>query len=338
MSLTPYPDLTERLCLSMPPLPITPSKVDEGIEKVKQSLSAKWGIRFPVRDATYSPSKRDMSLAEEKILVLIQLLYFRGGALDYAIEQFEENAAQIISKWQFKPYGEPDVLLSLEASKSALKQDFLKKRPALSQKAVTELTENLKHFLNLIADRVKAGEKFPKSVKTNGKKSHFYSSFDRLKFFQINQFPRMNSRPPSPTCLSASRASRYGCDPEANRGPQKAESHQLSTPHLLTTTQTTKWQISWTPSTLLQRSLPKLQMHGRLVNLQNSNSAPLRKIHSRLHRPLHHGAKVRVWVLLRTENDHTLTLCKHHPHGMSLGKHRLRNQPKRLVAWVHQGN
>lgn len=165
MSLTTSPDLNERLCLSMLPLPKTPSKVDDGIEKIKQSLSTKWGIQFPVRDATYSPSKRNMSLAEEKILVLIQLLYFRGGALAYAIENFEKNAAQIISRWQFKPHGEPDVLLSLEVSKSTLKQDFLKKRPALSQKAITELTENLKHFLSLTADRVQAGEKFPRSVK-----------------------------------------------------------------------------------------------------------------------------------------------------------------------------
>ena len=182
----------------MPPLPITPSKVDEGIEKIKQSLSAKWGIRFPVRDATHSPSKRDMSLVEEKILVLIQLLYFRGGALDYAIGQFEENAAQIISKWQFKSYGEPDLLLSLEASKSALKQDFLKKRPALSQKAVTELTENLKHFLNLIADRVKAGEKFPEYVKTKGKNSHFYFQLRSTEIVSDQPIPTNEFSPTKP--------------------------------------------------------------------------------------------------------------------------------------------
>lgn len=110
---------------------------------------------------------------EDKIVAFIQFLYFKKGALDYALHQFEETAVQIVSRWQFKPHGEPNVLPSLEASKSALKQDFLKKRPALSDKAITELTEKLKHSLSLIVDRVKAGEDFPKSVKAEGEHSHF---------------------------------------------------------------------------------------------------------------------------------------------------------------------
>lgn len=158
----------------MHPLPRTPSKVDDGIERVKQSLSTKWGIRFPVRDAT--PSKRDMSLVEEKILVLIQFLYFREGALGHAIEQFEENAVHIVSQWKFKPHGEPDVLPSIAHSKSALKQDFLKKQHELPPQAVTELTESLKYFLSLVGDRVKAGEKFPTTLKIEGKTSYQLST------------------------------------------------------------------------------------------------------------------------------------------------------------------
>ena len=138
--------------------PITPSKVDDGIEKIKQSLSTKWGIQFPLRDAIVSPSKKDMTLVEEKILVLIQMLYFREGALEYAIAQFEKNAAQVVSEWQFKPHAEPDVLLSLPQSQSALKQDFLRKRHDLPPQAVKQLTENLSHCLKSVVDRIRAGD------------------------------------------------------------------------------------------------------------------------------------------------------------------------------------
>ena len=141
--------------------PTTPSKVDDGIEKIKQSLSTKWGIRFPLRDAIVSPSKKDMTLVEEKILVLIQMLYFREGALEYAIEQFEKNAAQVVSEWQFKPHAEPDVLLSLAHSQSALKQDFLRKRQDLPPQAVKQLTENLRHCLKSVVDRIRAGGNIP---------------------------------------------------------------------------------------------------------------------------------------------------------------------------------
>ena len=199
MPLIAYLELTERLCLSMLPLPKTPSKVDDGIERVKQSLSTKWGIRFPVRDPT--PSKRDRSLVEEKILVLIQFLYFKGGALDYAIEQFEKNAVQIVSQWQFKPHGEPDVLPSVAHSKSALRQDFLRKQLVLSPQAVTELTESLKYFLDSVADRVKAGDKFPTSLGTKGKIFYLSSPacHSRLKQFQIIRLLQMRSRPSSLT-------------------------------------------------------------------------------------------------------------------------------------------
>ena len=183
----------------MLPLPKTPSKVDDGIERVKQSLSTKWGIRFPVRDPT--PSKRDRSLVEEKILDLIQFLYFKEGALDNAIEQFEKNAVQIVSQWHFKPHGEPDVLPSLAHSKSALRQDFLKKQHDLSPQAVKELTESLKNCLSLGVDRVKAGDKFPRSRGTKGKIFYLLSSIRQsgLKALQIDRPPQMRSRPLSPT-------------------------------------------------------------------------------------------------------------------------------------------
>lgn len=153
----------------MPPQPETPSKADAGIETIKRSLSAKWRIQWPVRDSTWSPSKSDPTRVEDKIATMIQYLYFqkppKDGALDYALAQFERSAVQINSEWRFKPHGEPEVLPSLDVSKSALKQDFLKKRPTLPEKAITELTENLRHCLKSIADEVRNGRNFPKVIR-----------------------------------------------------------------------------------------------------------------------------------------------------------------------------
>lgn len=165
------------------PPPNTPSKKgDAEIESIKRSLSTKWGIQLRARVPTDSPSKRNLNRAEDKIVALIQYLYFtktpQEGALDYALEQFEKNAIQIISKWQFKPYAEPDVLPSLEASKSALKQDFLKKRSTLSEKTIIELTESLRDFLIKTGERVRNGENFPKRVKVEGQISNSCFRFD----------------------------------------------------------------------------------------------------------------------------------------------------------------
>ena len=113
---------------------------------------------------------------EDKILAFIQFLYFKKppqeGALEYALNLFEKNVVQIISNWHFKPRGEPDVLPSLEASKSALERDFLKKRPVFSETEIKELTERLEYCLSVTVDQVKARKEFSKSVKPEGKQSH----------------------------------------------------------------------------------------------------------------------------------------------------------------------
>ena len=186
----------------MPPLQKTPVKADAGIENIKRSLSAKWGIQWPTRDSTWSPSKRDPNRVEDKIVTFIQFLYFRKppqeGALDHALKHFEENAPQIISKWPFKPRGEPDVLPFLEASNSALKQDFLKKRPVLSEKEITELTESLAHHLNSTITQVKAGEKFPKTVKIEGENSRFCFQLRSTDTVSDNPIPTKEASPTKP--------------------------------------------------------------------------------------------------------------------------------------------
>lgn len=147
----------------MPPQPQTPTKADDGIEKLKLSLSTKWGIQWPIRDALWSPSRKDPNRVEDKILACIQYLYFRNDALAYAVEQFEKHVLVLCSGWQFKPHAELDVLPSIEPHKSFLRHEFLRKRDEIPKAAVKELTEILWSTLSQIAERAKAGEIFRKS-------------------------------------------------------------------------------------------------------------------------------------------------------------------------------
>lgn len=147
----------------MQPNPRTPSKADDGIERVKQALCTKWGIQLPERDLFWSPSRRNPDRPEEKISTFIQFLYFRDGALDTAIHNFEQNAANIHSEWQYKPKADPDVIPGRERSKHGSRETFLRKRDSLPEAAVKELRDSLLHNLWLIVERVKSGEKFSKS-------------------------------------------------------------------------------------------------------------------------------------------------------------------------------
>lgn len=141
-------------------LPNTPKRADDGVERLKQSLSAKWGITLPLRDSTWSPSRRDPNRPEEQISTRLHFLYYKGEAAEVAIEQFERQATKVFSKWQYKPQADPDVLPSRESSTSILRRDFLQRREEVPPEAVKELTQTLLHHLVLISNRVKAGEKF----------------------------------------------------------------------------------------------------------------------------------------------------------------------------------
>ena len=148
----------------MRPLPRTPSKADDGIERLKLSLTTKWGIQLPVRGSTWSPSGRDPNRAEERICTYIQFLYFRDAALDTAIANFERNAVAIDSKWQYKAKAELDIIPSRESSQHDSRGSFLRTRNDIPVDVVRTLTESLLHHLSLIADRVKHGETFPRAV------------------------------------------------------------------------------------------------------------------------------------------------------------------------------
>ena len=143
--------------------PATPNKADDGIERIKQQLAAIWNLQFPVRDSTWSPSKRDPTSLPDKIHGLIQYLYYgKGhalGALDYAIKQFEKQAPLILSQWQFKPRAELGVVPSRHEP-SEMKREFLHKRHSLSRDAIDQLMECLYHHLQEVAGRVKSGHDY----------------------------------------------------------------------------------------------------------------------------------------------------------------------------------
>lgn len=146
--------------------PSTPSKADDGIEQIKRSLAQRWAIDLPPRDTNWSPSRRDPNRLEDKILARVQYLYFKGGALPLAINDFEQRAISIYSEWRYKPRAESTVLPSREPGDSALRRDYLRRREVPDESGVKMLTETLLLCLDQISERVRSGERFP-NLETN---------------------------------------------------------------------------------------------------------------------------------------------------------------------------
>lgn len=144
--------------------PQTPKKAGDEIDRIEQSLAAKWGLRFPVRDSAWSPSRRDPNSLEDKIHGRIKYLYYvKGpaeGALEYAIAQFEQHASSIASKWQFKPRAESDVVPSRTYDKSTSNGGFLVKRQDLGEAATKELMECLHATLSRVAEKAIVGQPY----------------------------------------------------------------------------------------------------------------------------------------------------------------------------------
>ncbi len=118
-------------------LPTTPSKADDPIERAKQSLTANWGIKFPPRDPVASPSKRDSNAIDERIHSYIQYLYYSKSTiegatpLNFTLAEFDQEAPNIISSWQFKPRAETGVIPTRSQTDSSLRRDFLHRRNEL---------------------------------------------------------------------------------------------------------------------------------------------------------------------------------------------------------------
>ena len=140
--------------------PRTPTRTrDDGINNIAKTLCVKFGLKLPIRDTPWSPSKiPHPGAVEEKVLRLIRFLFFKDrDKLNKAIAQFEEHAPFIYSEWMFKPQAEPDVLPSLAPSESALRRGASLRRHdgTVSERMTAALAENLLHCLDGAAELVR---------------------------------------------------------------------------------------------------------------------------------------------------------------------------------------
>ena len=142
----------------MPP-PITPSKADDGIERIKRDLEAKWGFRFPQRDITWSPSKADPRASADRAQTALQYLYWRSGtdkaALHSALAEFDHHAQTIKSQWVFKPKAESNVLPT-----SRNPSNFLSRQDLLPPEGQEQLMVCLYAKLKSWADKIKSGQSY----------------------------------------------------------------------------------------------------------------------------------------------------------------------------------
>ena len=152
--------------------PKTPTKArDDGINSIVKSLCSKWGLKLPIRDTPWSPSKiPHPGAVEERVLVRIRFLFFKDrDALDSAVKQFEDHAPYVFSEWKFKPQAELEVLPSLPSSESALRRDsaLLRDDVTVTERVTAELAENLLHCLDQAAELVRLSIVFEKKAKAD---------------------------------------------------------------------------------------------------------------------------------------------------------------------------
>lgn len=148
-------------CCLMPP-PTTPRKgAGDEVTRIVDSLSTKWGLRFPVRDLNWSPIKNEgrKSIADD-VFDRIKYLRFRNRkALDYALSHFEEQAVLKCSNWVPKPRAERDVTPHRMSTRSSSQKDFIK-QPTIDEQTAVELMKTLLPLIDQVAELVKRGEDY----------------------------------------------------------------------------------------------------------------------------------------------------------------------------------
>ena len=129
--------------------PTTPTKRGDRINEIAEGLGAKWGLRLPIKNAPYSPSKVPNPDSEgEQILRRIRYLFWKDSdGLQRALARFDQHAQHIFSEWRFKPNAETDVLPSRGLSRNILQGDSFLKRKEISEPMVVSLSSALLRFL-----------------------------------------------------------------------------------------------------------------------------------------------------------------------------------------------
>ncbi|KAL9598675.1 MAG: hypothetical protein Q9219_004344 [cf. Caloplaca sp. 3 TL-2023] len=142
----------------------TPSRADDGIQRITLDLSAKWGLRFP-QHVLQSPAKRRQDLPEEQVLSRLRWLFFydirnKQAATPYAIKCFERLAPKLQAGWVAKPLGDIDVLPTRTRSATARHNDFLSKKPTPTDEQAADLMKALLRYLHETIEDVKKGAIF----------------------------------------------------------------------------------------------------------------------------------------------------------------------------------
>lgn len=140
--------------------PETPTKGDDGIQPILADLSAKWDLRFPPQ-VPQSPAKRDQGRPEEQVLSRLRWLFFhdrknKQAATAFAIKCFEDFAPKLLAGWVAKPQADIDVLPTRTRSSTARHNEFLFRRPTLSEEHASDLMQAL---LRSLKETIKGIEK-----------------------------------------------------------------------------------------------------------------------------------------------------------------------------------
>ncbi|MCJ1262320.1 hypothetical protein MMC22_002190 [Lobaria immixta] len=138
-------------------IPSTPSKGNDEINSITTSLAARWSLQFPVRDATYSPSKvKDPTRTEEQVMIRLRYLVFKDHqGLTDALDRFEKHAETIFSRWKYKPRADQDVLPRRSHAESSLQRDTFLRRSEVTEATAGDLMKSLLHNLELASDHAK---------------------------------------------------------------------------------------------------------------------------------------------------------------------------------------
>ncbi|KAL9027391.1 MAG: hypothetical protein Q9196_004077 [Gyalolechia fulgens] len=162
--------------------PETPTRPDDGIQRITLDLSAKWGLRFPPQ-VRQSPAKRDRDRPDEQALSRLRWLYFHDlrnnqAATQYAIQCFERFAPKLLAGWVAKPRAEQDVLPTRTRSATARHQDFLFQKPTPSDSQLSDLMQALLRYLDEAIDGIKKGAVFATNEESQGDGGEISDRFD----------------------------------------------------------------------------------------------------------------------------------------------------------------
>ena len=128
--------------MQQPVLPSTPTNIREKAERTKHWLSSEWDLNFIETDSVYKPYR--------------YLSFQRGdaeGALQHALDLFNEQAQKLQSQWVSKPHADADLLPSRLSR--ANDSNYLKTKRILTDQERAQLMECLLEKLILVGNRVR---------------------------------------------------------------------------------------------------------------------------------------------------------------------------------------